>query len=202
MFLTLPADSPANLTILGYAALFVLAVLLIYILILIAALIPNRSRPEEVGTALFTYLMLSIAVAIMSLAGLTAVIGVLAALPFPPSTYIALLIVFAGGGFLFLRFENRISTLDSAAAAIPALLYRNAMKLLGMTTTILSAFTLLSLLLLRPQGIPGRFWVNPLVLLLYGTLLVWSVRSRSSSDDTYDPFAALAPSLLTKKRRK
>ncbi len=196
MLFTLPADSPAKLSILAYAGIFTLAVMVLYLLLLIPALIPNRAKPEEVGKALFCYLVEAIGVAIMSVSGLTAMISVFAGLSVARFSYLMLLIIFAAGGILFLRYDVRLRDIDPEAKVIPTLLYRNSVKMVGITVVLLGAFAILSLLFFKPVGIAQRWWVNPVAMIVYGTFLVWSVRKRrASAVEDFDPFAG-------KKRKK
>ncbi len=191
MLITLPADSPAKLSILAYAGIFALAVMLLYLMILVPSLLPNKARPEDIGRSLFCYLMEGIGVAIMSVSGLTAVIGVLAGIPAPAFSYLLLLLVFGAGGVIFLRYESRQRIIDPNAQIIPSLLFRYTVKLVGVASGLLGGFSLISFLFFRPIGIAPRWWVNPLVMLIYGCFLVWVTRQRRVEEEMLmDPFGA------------
>ncbi len=204
MFPVLPANSPANLTLVGYAVLFALVVMSVYVLVLITALLADHAEPEDVGKAVFYVVMQFFGAALMTMSGLAAVIGVFARVDFPPFTYVAFLIVFGLGGIVFLRSEHRLRALDPASKVIPALLYRFTLKLIGMASAFLGGFSLLSYLLFPPLTVAPRWWVNPLVILLYGMFLAWSVRKPHAQNAAGPPSFSLPSlgSVLKGKKRK
>ncbi|MFA6038846.1 MAG: hypothetical protein WCV62_04895 [Candidatus Peribacteraceae bacterium] len=201
MFPVLSSNSPANLELVGYAALFALVVMAVYVPVLITALLADRAQPEEVARAVFHVLLQFFGAVLMTMSGLAAVIGVFAGVDFPPFTYLVFLMVFGFGGIIFLRSEHRLRAIDPASKTIPLLLYRFTLKFIGIASGFLGGYTLLSYLVYQPVGMAPRWWVNPLVIFLYGIFLAWSVRKIHHADAA--PSFSL-PSLepLMKKRKK
>ncbi|MDD4318833.1 MAG: hypothetical protein PHW10_00690 [Candidatus Peribacteraceae bacterium] len=186
-----------SFAVLGYAAAAALAVTAVLALLLIPSLLRGNSRPETVGKALYCHLLQTAGIALMTVSGLPALVGVAAGLAFPPRSYLIMLIVFAVGGTVFLWHESMQRTMDASAKAVPALLYHYGLKAYGFATVLLSVLTLLSLALLSAAPLPAHWWIQPTILLAYGLFLSWTVRSYPGSASFQStPMRSVPPPLM------
>jgi hypothetical protein len=197
MSFVLPSGA-ATLTILGYAVVIALSLSAVFALLLIPSLLPPGARPGAAAKALFCYFMQFIGIALMTLSGLPAVIGVAMGIGYPHQSYLALLMIFAIGGLLFLWYENRQGSLDPISSAVPHLLFHYTLKFTGFLTSLLAALTLLAVLLFPPPNLLGSWWIIPLIIFFYGVFLSWCTLSLPQHDTAKPAPAAKAPSLPVK----
>ncbi len=166
-------------TIFGFIGSFyglVLPLLTIFFLtmLFLASLAVNGAKPHLVGQAIYCYLMHAISVLLMTVGALPTVFSVFAGISYTGRTYVALLLVFAFGGLLFLVQDQSSRSLDPASKAVPEAVYMTTLKIIGNLMALLSSISIfLSIVLgLFQEG----WWVTPFVLLLYGLLLSWCTR--------------------------
>ncbi len=158
-----------------YGLVVPLCTLLFLAIIFLASMSVPGAKPKGIGRAIYTYIMHGASVLLMTIGALPTVFSVFAGVAYTGRTYIALLLVFACGGLLFLLQDQETHNLDSASKAIPEALYMTTLKVIGNLLAMLSALSIfLSIVLASFQ--PG-WWVTPFVLLLYGLLLSWCTRS-------------------------
>lgn|SRR3989338_8341028 len=134
----------------------------------------------SVGKAIYCYLLQSVGILLMTLGGLPAIYGVLARQSYDSTTYLALLIVFAVGGFTFLWHDHLARTVDGTARAVPHAIYLFTFKMLGYLMSMLSGISLLLTILLGSQNPTAEWWVMPTILLFFGLLLTWCTRFEDS----------------------
>jgi hypothetical protein len=174
MSFVLPS-SAASMSVPGYASLFAIILILLFVLFLIPSLLPTGVRPEATVKALLCVVMQGVGVGLMSISGLPALIAVFSGIVLPHQSYLALLLIFAIGGLLFLWYESKLVSLDATSKALPVLLFFVTLKFVGMSTLFLSALILVTTLLTTPA--PSiALWVSQIVFILYGLFLLWSVR--------------------------
>lgn len=163
-----------------YAALFGLGTLLLFTLLLLTTGVTKSSAsPQRVAQAVYCYLMQAIGIILMTLGGLPTVYAVLAAHPFATTSYLSLLFLFAIGGLIFLAHDHLIQRLDAEARAIPFLLYTYTLRVLGVVVSLMGLLLLLLRPLLTMEPLVNGWWAQPIVLILYGLLLHWSVSQSS-----------------------
>ncbi len=155
---------------LGLPLFILLSVTLIYI----ASLNHPGAKPKQVGEAVYCYLLHAISVLLMTIGALPTVYSVFAATQYTGRTYVALLLVFACGGLLFLLQDQAARNLESASKAVVESVYMLTLKIIGNVLTLLSALSIL-LSVIMVDFAPS-WWVTPFVLLLYGMLLSWTTR--------------------------
>jgi hypothetical protein len=166
-------------TILGFIGSFyglVLPLMTIFFLavLFLASMSVPGAKPRHVGEAIYCYLMHAVSVLLMTIGALPTVFSVFAGIAFTGRTYIALLLVFACGGLLFLVQDQAVRGLDSASKSVTEAIYMTAIKIIGNLIALLSGLSIfLSIVLASFQ--PG-WWVTPFVLLLYGMLLSWCTK--------------------------
>lgn len=166
-------------TIFGFIGSFyglvvpLLTVFFLTVLFMACLAVPG-AKPKHVGEAIYSYLMHAVSVMLMTIGALPTVFSVFAGVAYTGRTYIALLLVFACGGLLFLMQDQEIRKLDGASKAVVEAVYMTTLKIIGNLMAMLSAISIfLSIVLASFQ--PG-WWVTPFVLLLYGLLLSWCTR--------------------------
>lgn len=154
-----------------YAVLIPLVFIQVMALVFIPSMLSSGAKALHVGKAIFCYSMQFIGVLLMSISGLPAVYSVLIGAPLMGNTYLALLLIFCIGGFIFLRYEHRASHIDDASRMVPYALYFYTLKFIG-AVVIVGSLLSLSMTMLMMYGIvaPG-FWIVPTLFLLYGLLL-------------------------------
>lgn len=166
-------------TIFGFIGSFyglivpLLTIFFLTVLFLASLSVPG-SKPKLVGEAIYSYLMHAVSVLLMTIGALPTVFSVFAGVAYTGRTYIALLLVFACGGLLFLVQDQAIRSLDAASKAVVEAVYMTALKIIGNLMALLSAVSIfLSIVLASFQN---GWWVTPFVLLLYGLLLSWCTK--------------------------
>lgn len=172
-------DSPL-LTIFGFIGTFYglvipLIIILSLTLLYIASLNHAGSKPRAVGEAIYCYLLHAVSVLLMTIGALPTVYSVFAGIAYTGRTYVALLLVFACGGLLFLLQDQAVRSLEAASKAVVESVYLLTLKIIGNLLTLLSALSILLSIILG--DFDGGWWVTPFVLLLYGMLLSWTTRN-------------------------
>jgi len=183
----LPAFTMDNpfVTIFGFVGVFYglilpASILLVLTLLFIPAMIHPGAQPRSVGEAVYCFSMQIVSVILMTVGALPTVYSVFAGVPFTGRTYVSLLAVFACGGVLFLMHEQKSHRLDPASKAVPEAITFFLFKILGNVIAILATLSIL-LALVTGATEAADWWITPLVLLLYGLLLVWCTREEEPS---------------------
>jgi hypothetical protein len=196
-------------TIFGFIGSFyglVLPLMTIFFLaiLFLASMSMPGAKPRRVGDAIYCYLMHGVSVLLMTVGALPTVFSVFAGVAYTGRTYIALLLVFACGGLLFLVQDQATRGLDSASKAVAEAIYLTTIKIVGNLIALLSGVSIfLSIVLASFQ--PG-WWVTPFVLLLYGMLLSWCTKGNQDWEllkalqVTTSPARSAAPRPKAKKR--
>ena len=157
-----------------YGLVVPLLTLFFLTVLFLASLTVSGAKPKSVGEAIYCYVMHAVSVLLMTIGALPTVFSVFAGVAYTGRTYIALLLVFACGGLLFLMQDQAVRKLDAASKAVVEAIYMTTLKVIGNLMALLSAISIfLSIVLAAFQ--PG-WWVTPFVLLLYGLLLSWCTR--------------------------
>lgn len=166
-------------TIFGFIGSFyglVLPLLTLFFLtvLFMASMMQPGAKAKLVGDAIYNYLMHGVSVLLMTIGALPTVFSVFAGVAYTGRTYIALLLVFASGGLLFLVQDQAARDLDATSKAVVEAVYITTLKVIGNLMTLLSAVSIFLSIVLASFA-PG-WWVTPFVLLLYGLLLSWCTR--------------------------
>ncbi len=187
-------------------AVLPLSVAALILLLFIPSMLSTGAKAAGVGKAIYCYGMQGFGIFLMSAGGLPAIFGVTQKLfvgteSYTTETYLALLMLFATGGLLFLWHEQAAEKIDTASSAVPAVLFWYTFKAVGLVISVFAALsTLLTMLLLRP--LPPEWWVQPVVLFVYGLLLSWCTRSPAEEPRGFQSaiIAPLRPSVTKKKK--
>ncbi len=157
-----------------------LAVIITFSIALIPCLFSQGAKVGAVIKALYSYLLQSVGIALMSAGALPAVYGVLEKFSlgverFSAEMYLALLIVFSCGGLTFLWHEQVAERIDDASRRVPALLFWYTFKAIGFILMLAGLLSMImTMLLTRPLA--GAWWISPVVIFFFGLLLSWCTR--------------------------
>ena len=132
------------------------------------------AKAKGVSDAIYCYAMHAVSVILMTIGALPTVFSVFSGIAYTGRTYIALLLVFACGGLLFLIQDAAVRELDKASKAVPEAIYMTTIKFIGNLLALLSTLTIFLSIVLASFS-PG-WWVTPFVILLYGLLLSWCTK--------------------------
>lgn len=185
-----------------YVFLLPLIVLQLFVLILIPSVLQRNGSVRAIGKAVFAYVMQLFGIGLLAIGLLPAVHSVLTRMPYDSNTYIALLAVFAVGGFIFLWHEHMARTVDSGARAVPATIFHFTLKILGCVIGSLSALSLALVILLSERPFEPSFWAWPLLGFLFGLVLCWCTRIDSGHPMPFQSMPAMmGPKLMKGKKR-
>lgn len=194
--------SALSVSALLYLVLLPAAVIHLLAVLLLPCLLSPGAKASACAKAAYCYLMQIVGVILMTIGALPAVYGVfekfaLGVERFSAEMYLALLILFSAGGFVFLWHERVAERIEDASKKIPALLFWYTFKIIGMLLMLASALHLVLVMLLTGAQLVAGWWITSSVLLLYGALLSWCTRTPVKMS----PPAAFTPAPMGKKRR-
>lgn len=164
-----------------YGLLVPLLIVLSFALLFIPSMLYPGAKPYEVGSALFHYCMQGLGILLMTVGALPTITSVLAGIELTGATYFTLLLVFAAGGILFLWHDNAVRVLDTASRAVPGAIFLYTVKSIGYLIIVLWSLSVLSIIVGRSAD--TGWWIQPLVMLVYGTLL--TLCAHSEPTDTH-----------------
>lgn len=153
--------------------------LLLFTLIFIAALLRPGTQPAAVGRAIFNHVMQALGVGLMSISGIPACYAVIERLMmnqerFTTEIYVALLVLFAAGGLLFLWHEDN-GELHSPSQSVVSAIFLSMYRLIGMLLIIIFGLSIVLTLLFDGAKAAPSWWIMPGLLFLFGLLLTWCV---------------------------
>ena len=155
-------SSPA----LAYGVLVPLVLVQLFALLFIPSMLAAPAKARAVGDAIHCYCIQSFGIMLMTAGSLPTVYSVLAGISYTGGTYFGLLLIFAAGGGLFLWQDQRASSLDPAARAVPGSIFLLTFRILGQITrhktTVRAGWPRLQIAI-RARGAGSQF----LDLLLY-----------------------------------
>ncbi|MDB4978403.1 MAG: hypothetical protein JWM56_589 [Candidatus Peribacteria bacterium] len=156
------------------------------VLVFIPSILTPGSKPAAIGKAIYSYLMQTFGIILMSASAIPALRSVLsgAVQPLGAKYYLALLIVFATGGLVFLLHEHMARTIDETSKAVPYAIYFYTLKIIGFLATVLAALALLSLMLLGVANTMPDWWIMPVIALAYGLILSWCTQVQTPGPAT------------------
>ncbi len=165
-----------------YAVLLPLVLLPLFALLCIPSLLTAGARPAAVGKAVYCYVLMAVGIVLMSVSGIPALYAVMEKLVtgqdrFTTEVYVSLLLLFAGGGLTFLWHETMGATVDEASRRVSGTIFWYLWKMVGYVLMLLALLSFFLTMLLARESFAGTWWIMPLLLFLYGTLLSWVTRS-------------------------
>jgi len=169
-------------------------------LIFIPSMMKSGAEPFQVGKAIFSYLMESLGILLMTVGALPTVISVLAGVELAGTTYFTLLVIFAAGGILFLWHDNNVREIDEASRSVPGAIFTYMFKIIGFVIVLLWILSIFTTLM---KGIPSEtgWWIMPFVMIVYGSLLTFCSRSESGASQSVFKSITMNPSRTRVKRR-
>jgi len=153
-----------------FGLVFAVIVLQLIVFLLLVKPMSESKSPTKFGKAIFSYVMMTIGVILMSLSAIPTTISVLSSTAFNPEVYLSLLLVFAMGGLMFLWNDYRLREIDEKTKAIPGVMYFFVMKAIGQLSLVLAVLYLTLTIVLGDIGTPG-WWSIPLTIALYGIVM-------------------------------
>ncbi|HLD64057.1 MAG TPA: hypothetical protein VI913_04150 [Candidatus Peribacteraceae bacterium] len=159
--------------------------------------------PADLGKlarAVFSYLMMLVAVILMSTAAIvTALAAMTASALNDPAVHLVLLLLFAAGGILFLWVDQSVRHMDKYITRIPSLLYDFTLRIVCYVAIV---FSILYLLLMSAFIQTEGWWKVPGVILLYSCLVVWLLLTGEETPNRFRLLPRRAGSKRGSKRRK
>jgi len=155
-----------------YSLVLPLLLLFIMTLIFIASMQQPGAKAKQVGEAIYSYLMQTVGVILMTIGALPTIYSVLSGRGYSSITYLGLLMVFSIGGVIFLWHDHHEQAIDTASKAVPGAIYFYMFKILGHLLTIFAGLSLLLTIIFSGGGDP-EWWMTPMIMLFYGLLLCW-----------------------------
>lgn len=173
------ADNPLA-TVFGtvgvvYGLLVPLILITLFAFFLTASQLSTDAKPRAVAKAMYCYVLMGIGLLLMTIAAIPTVASVLAGESYSNATYLGLLILFAGGGIVFLQQDKMARRIDSASRLIPSLIYLYTVKLIGTVAVLLSGLSIILTLVLGTAE--AGWWIMPITIFLYGFILAWSTHT-------------------------
>ena len=144
-------------------------------ILFIPCMLHMGAKPKGVGKALYCFGMQGLGILLMTAGALPTVISVLTQVNLAGATYFTLLFLFAVGGIVFLWHDNMIHEIDAGSRAVPEAIFHTVIRLIGGLTVVI--WFLSFIISLFGGGIlGGAWWVMPIVMMVYGGVLLWCVR--------------------------
>lgn len=158
-----------------------LAVIQLFALIFIPSMLVPGAKPMAVGKAVYAYTMQTVGIILMVAGAFPALYGVLQKLVYPEELYtteiyIALLVLFATGGLLFLWHEQMAQTVDEMSRRVTDALFWFFWRAVGTLSVIVAVLSLLLTMLLTPQPLEPGWWIMSTLILAFGWLLCYATR--------------------------
>ena len=172
---TLIAGAEGSPTVL-YGIIVPLLLVVLLALIFLPSIIAAPGKARSIGEAIHCYFMQGFGVLLMTVGSLPTVYSVLAGVSYSSGTYFGLLLVFAGGGGIFLWQDLRALSLDAASRAVPSAIFLAAFRIIGQVTLTLAGLSFLLSVTIGTTDMAG-WWVMPVLMGIYGGLIAWCTRS-------------------------
>lgn len=169
-----------------YGVLIPIIVVQLVILFLIPSVIKSNAKTEEIGKAVYCFLSEGLGLILMTIGGIPTLYSVLAQSPLHDTQYIALLLVFAVGGFTYLWHDHLLKNVSVAARAVPYTIYFSAIKFLSLAMVLFATLSLLLKVTLIEESLEPHWWIMHTIVLFYGLILWWC--TRSNLETTSSPF--------------
>ena len=176
---TLIAGAEGSPTVL-YGIIVPLLLVVLLALVFIPSIIAAPGKARSIGEAVHCYFMQAFGVLLMTVGSLPTVYSVLAGVSYSSGTYFGLLLVFAGGGGIFLWQDLRATSLDAASRAVPSAIFLAAFRIIGQVTLTLAGLSFLLSVTIGTTDMAG-WWVMPILMGIYGGLIAWCTRGISTS---------------------
>lgn len=180
-----PFLSMFDLVGLFYGVVVPLIVVQLIILFLIPSILKGNAKTEEIGKAIYCFLSEGLGLILMTVGGVPTLYSVLAQSPLQDTQYIALLLVFATGGFTYLWHDHFLKSISAPARSVPHTIYFFTIKFLSHAMVLFASLSLLLKATLVESDFEPHWWVMHTVILLYGIILWWCTRSNLESPSSF-----------------
>lgn len=152
----------------GFAKPIIVIELLMFIVV--GQAMSTKASTQDLGRAVLCYLLEGLGVFLMMIGAMPTVMAAIGPHSFTPDLYLALMIVFATGGVLFLWVDQHLRTMPADATAIPGMIYNALIKTIGYLFIVFSAITIAMAIASESTRTEG-WWVVPMVTLLFGIVI-------------------------------
>jgi len=183
-----------------YSVTIPFLLLALFALILIANTQAQGAKTGKVALAAFHYLMQGVGVILMTIGALPTLVSVLGGPPYPGRVYMSLLWVFLVGGALFLWHEQCAQKIERASVIVVHSLFVTTVRTVGYIVALFSALSMLITVALGQYS--AHWWVSPIVLFLFGSLLYWSAKESDAAEPAFMNTTLHATHKAVKKGKK
>lgn len=164
-----------------FGPIFIVLFILLAMFLVLAQQLASSKNIEEIGEAIFTYTMLAVSIALMTIGALPIAISSLSGETLSTTIYLSLLLVFVTGGLFYIYNDNQANAIKSDARKLPAMLFALSIKAVGQLSIVFSMLYLILAVSLGGTNTEG-WWSIPATMLVYGSLLsiFTNIRSREA----------------------
>lgn len=185
-----------------YGLVMPLLVLHIFALFFIPSLLKEgTSNVTEIGKAAYCYLAELLGLLLLTIGGLPTMYSVLAGRPLSDAKYVALLLIFAVGGLIYLWHDSLVESVNASARKVPSALFFFTVKLIGFLAVTFSALSLLLTIILQQGPLPQDWWVMHTVVFIYGVLIWWCTSFDEGGRDLFSRSLTLPAAVPTLAKR-
>jgi hypothetical protein len=182
-----------------YGIIIPLAVVHLIVIFFLPSLLKNNTLDmTDLGKAVYCYLTKLVGLILLTLGGFPTIYSVLSGQPLSDFQYIALLVIFGVGGFLFLLHDMFVQSVPKAARDVPHAIFFFSVKFIGMLTVVFSALSLALTSILQQGALGQGWWILHTLTFAYGLILWWCTSFDESGKDLFSKSGASPVSLVTK----
>lgn len=156
-----------------YGLLLPLLLLQLMALLFIPALLKEKGDAMEVGKAIYCVLLQGLGLILLTAGGIPTLYSVLSGNMLYDRQYLALLLIFAVGGLLFLWHDHLIRSVDKSVRAVPQTILFFVVRFIGVGAISFSALSLVLSVLLKEETLQPNWWILHTIVFIYGTFLWW-----------------------------
>src|SRR3989338_7794840 len=156
-----------------YGVLLPLVLLQFLALLLIPTLLHHKGDAVESGKAIYCLLLEGLGLILLTAGGIPTIYSVLSGSLLQDRQYLALLLIFAVGGLLFLWHDHLMLSVDKSVRALPQAILFFGVRLIGIATIVFSILSLVLAVLLRQGALEPNWWILHTIVFIYGTFLWW-----------------------------
>ncbi|MBI3336341.1 hypothetical protein HYZ98_02120 [Candidatus Peregrinibacteria bacterium] len=156
-----------------YGVLLPLVLLQFLALLLIPTLLHHKGDAIEVGKAIYCLLLEGLGLILLTAGGIPTVYSVLSGSLLQDRQYLALLLIFAAGGLLFLWHDHLMHSVDKSVRALPQAILFFAVRLVGIGAIVFSILSLVLSVILHQETLEQNWWVLHTIVFIYGAFLWW-----------------------------
>jgi len=156
-----------------YGVLLPLVLIQFLALLFIPTLLNHKGDAIEAGKAIYCIILQGLGLILLTTGSIPTVYSVLSGNLLQDRQYLALILIFAVGGFLFLWHDYLLLSVDKSVRVIPQTILFFAVRLVGIAAIVFSVLSLVLSALLQQGPLEPTWWIIHTIVFIYGTLLWW-----------------------------